>query len=128
MLALCVHHGWDTTNYLPLEHPVQQLILSTIVEMTGVEKEHIHAAVDGCGVPVFYVPLKNLALAYARLAEPFLLEESRLNGTQQAIKKLMSAACTHPEWLPAMSGYARTSCGWRVKASLPKPGQKAGMP
>jgi L-asparaginase II len=97
MLALCVHHGWDTTNYLPLEHPVQQLILSTIVEMTGTEKEHIHAAVDGCGVPVFYVPLKNLALAYARLAEPFLLEESRMNGTQQAIKKLMTAACTHPE-------------------------------
>lgn len=97
MLALCVHHGWDTTNYLPLEHPVQQLILSTIVEMTSVEKENIHAAVDGCGVPVFYVPLKNLALAYARLAEPFLLEESRLNGTQQAIKKLMTAACTHPE-------------------------------
>jgi L-asparaginase II len=97
MLALCMHHGWDTTNYLPLEHPVQQLILATIVEMTGVEKENIHAAVDGCGVPVFYVPLKNLARAYARLAEPFLLEESRLNSTQQAIKKLMSAACIHPE-------------------------------
>jgi L-asparaginase II len=97
MLALCVHHGWDITNYLPLEHPVQQLILSTIVEMTGIEKENIHAAVDGCGVPVFYVPLKNLALAYARLAEPYLLEESRLNGTQQAINKLLTAACTHPE-------------------------------
>lgn len=97
MLALCVHHGWDTTNYLPLEHPVQQLILSTIVEMTGIEKEHIHTAVDGCGVPVFYVPLKNLARAYARLAEPFLGEEFKLSGTQQAIKKLMTAACTHPE-------------------------------
>jgi L-asparaginase II len=99
MLALCVHHGWDTTNYLPLEHPVQQLILSAIVEMTGVEKENIHTAVDGCGVPVFYVPLKNLALAYARLSEPFLLEESRLNSTQQAIKRLMAAACTHPEMI-----------------------------
>jgi L-asparaginase II len=97
MLALCVHHGWDTANYLPLEHPVQQLILATIVEMAGVEKKCVHAAVDGCGVPVFYVPLKNLARAYARLAEPFLLQEADLSGTQQAIKKLMSAACTHPE-------------------------------
>jgi L-asparaginase II len=25
-------------------------------------------AVDGCGAPVFYVPLKNIALGYARLA------------------------------------------------------------
>jgi L-asparaginase II len=97
MLALCVHHGWDTANYLPLEHPVQQLILSTIIEMTGVANKNIHAAVDGCGVPVFYVPLKNLAQAYARLAEPFLLQESQLSAAQQAIKKLMTAACTYPE-------------------------------
>jgi L-asparaginase II len=97
MLALCVHHGWDTTNYLPLEHPVQQLILSTIIELTGVERKDIHAAVDGCGVPVFYVPLKNLALAYARLAEPFQLQQSQLTAAQQAIKKLLSAACSHPE-------------------------------
>ena len=25
-------------------------------------------AIDGCGAPVFYVPLKNIALGYARLA------------------------------------------------------------
>lgn len=97
MLALCVHHGWDTANYLPLEHPVQQLILSTIIAMTGVEKELVHTAVDGCGVPVFYVPLKNLARAYARLAEPFHLKESQLSPLQKAVKKLMTAACSHPE-------------------------------
>ena len=36
--------------------------------MMGVPPPHITVAIDGCGAPVFYVPLKNIALGYARLA------------------------------------------------------------
>jgi L-asparaginase II len=68
MLALSVHHGWPTQDYLNPEHPVQLLILRTVTRMTGVPPERIAVAIDGCGAPVFYVPLKNIALGYARLA------------------------------------------------------------
>jgi L-asparaginase II len=68
MLALCVHHGWPLTNYLEPAHPVQELILGTVARMVGFPKAQIQVAVDGCGAPVFYVPLKNIALGYARLA------------------------------------------------------------
>jgi L-asparaginase II len=68
MLALCVHHGWPLTNYLDPAHPVQELILGTVARMVGFPKAQIQVAVDGCGAPVFYVPLKNIALGYARLA------------------------------------------------------------
>jgi L-asparaginase II len=68
MLALCVHHGWPLDNYLDLDHPAQKLILGTVARMVGVPPPQITVAVDGCGAPVFYVPLKNIALGYARLA------------------------------------------------------------
>jgi L-asparaginase II len=68
MLALCVHHGWPLEDYLNPEHPVQLLILRTVARMTGVPPDRIAVAIDGCSAPVFYVPLKNIALGYARLA------------------------------------------------------------
>ncbi|MGA9753788.1 MAG: asparaginase [Desulfobaccales bacterium] len=67
MLALCVHQGWPITDYLNPAHPVQELILGTVARMVGCPKAQIQVAIDGCGAPVFYVPLKNIALGYARL-------------------------------------------------------------
>jgi L-asparaginase II len=68
MLALCVHHGWPLDDYLNPDHPVQQMILGTVARMVGMPPDRIAVAIDGCSAPVFYVPLKNIALGYARLA------------------------------------------------------------
>jgi L-asparaginase II len=68
MLALCVHHGWPVADYLNPAHPAQELILGAVARMVGCPKGQIQVAIDGCGAPVFYVPLKNIALGYARLA------------------------------------------------------------
>jgi L-asparaginase II len=87
MLALCVHHGWPLADYLNPAHPVQELILGTVARMVGFPKGQIQVAIDGCGAPVFYVPLKNIALGYARLAGA--LPES-LAGI------LMAAILAHP--------------------------------
>lgn len=68
MLALCVHLGWPVENYLDFSHPVQKLILQTVAETVGLAPEDIPVALDGCSAPVFYVPLRNIALGFARLA------------------------------------------------------------
>jgi L-asparaginase II len=68
MLALCVHHDWPIENYLDFAHPVQKLILQTVGEMVGLAPKDIPVALDGCSAPVFYAPLKNIALGFARLA------------------------------------------------------------
>ncbi len=68
MLALCVHHGWPLDDYLNPQHPVQQLILRTVAESMGLKPEEIPVAIDGCGAPVFYAPLRRIAMGYARLA------------------------------------------------------------
>ena len=67
MLALAKHHGWPTEFYARVEHPVQQRCLKSVSEYTDVPVQDIGVAVDGCGVACFALPLRNMALAYARL-------------------------------------------------------------
>jgi L-asparaginase II len=68
MLALARHHGWPTASYIRLEHPVQQRCLDVVSHWTDVPRGAIQTAVDGCGVVCFGLPLRSMALAYARLA------------------------------------------------------------
>jgi len=68
MLALARHHDWPTQFYTRLEHPVQQRCLAEVSRWTDVPAGAIKTAVDGCGVVCFGLPLKNMAGAYARLA------------------------------------------------------------
>ena len=72
MLALAKHHGWPTEFYGRIEHPVQQRCLDEVSRATGVPKEQIGVAVDGCGVACFAMPLRTMSLAYARLQGPIL--------------------------------------------------------
>jgi L-asparaginase II len=87
MLALCVHRGWPIDDYLNPDHPVQQLILGHVARMVGIPPKQIPVAIDGCGAPVFYVPLKNIALGYARLAA---------SQPGSPAGDLMEAIVTHP--------------------------------
>ncbi len=95
MLALCVHHGWPVEQYLDTQHPVQQLILRTIAEVTEVPVNQITVAIDGCGAPVFYVPLVRIALAYAKFAAA---AQSKLPAgpLTQAMATLAQACLAHP--------------------------------
>jgi len=68
MLALARHHGWPTEFYTRPEHPVQQRCLREVSRWTDVPVGDIRTATDGCGVVCFGIPLRRMALAYARLA------------------------------------------------------------
>src|SRR5437588_6886408 len=70
MLALAKHHGWPTEFYARIEHPVQRRCLQSVSDHTEVAVNDIGVAVDGCGVATFALPLRNMALAYARLGNP----------------------------------------------------------
>lgn len=95
MLALCVHHGWPVAEYLDPQHPVQQLILQTIAQMTEVPADQITVAIDGCGAPVFYVPLSRIALAYAKMAAA--AQGSLPSGpVTEALATLTQACLEHP--------------------------------
>ena len=77
MLTLCRFMGWPIENYQDRNHPVQQLIFKTVAEYAELSQEDIVVGVDGCGVPVFGMPLYNMAVAYNNLANPSRLPEKR---------------------------------------------------
>jgi len=93
MLALATQRGFDTSNYLDLEHPVQQLILDYIAYFTKYPREQIAIGIDGCGVPVHGLPIYNMSLAYARLVNPQGMEEDRAS----ACRRVTAAMMEHPE-------------------------------
>jgi L-asparaginase II len=99
MLALCVFHGWPPENYFQTGHPVQQLILRKVSEMTVVPREEIKIGIDGCGVPVFALPLHNLAWSYAKLAVRPQPRSPEIPESARGIHRLMQAIIDHPEMI-----------------------------
>jgi L-asparaginase II len=93
MLAHAKMRGLSLENYLDINHPIQQDILTTFAEMCQFEREKIELGVDGCSAPNFALPLYNAALGLARLCDPHDLSEARAS----ACRKITSAMMTHPE-------------------------------
>jgi len=56
-----------SSRYIDPDHPLQVLMRSTLAEYAGVEPDEIPIAIDGCGVPAFFLSLYRTAFAYARL-------------------------------------------------------------
>jgi L-asparaginase II len=67
MLATCVINGWaHDLTYLDVDHPLQQRITDTIVELTDGTVPHI--GIDGCGAPAHAMPLIGLARGFRAIA------------------------------------------------------------
>jgi L-asparaginase II len=54
-------------RYVDPDHPLQVLIRSTLGEFAGLTPDEIPIAIDGCGVPAYFMSLYRAAFAYARL-------------------------------------------------------------
>ena len=85
ILTLCKHLGYPTENYWDISNPAQQEILDSIAIVADYPREKVQFGTDGCGVPVFAMPLQYLAKAYMRMACPDLIEDT---ATRQAVEKI----------------------------------------
>jgi L-asparaginase II len=77
-------------DYIDPAHPIQQEILRVFAEMCDLPPEQIHTGIDGCSAPNFAVPLRNAALAFARLCDPSGLAEPRRNACRQIFQAMTS--------------------------------------
>lgn len=76
MLTLARHLGAPEAGYERPDHPVQRAIRAALDELTdGAPLDP--PAIDGCGVPTWALPLRALALGFARLATPDGLAPAR---------------------------------------------------
>lgn len=68
ILALSAVLDADLGTYRDPTHPAQRRILELCARACGMNVSEFNLGVDGCGIPVFAVPLRRAALAFARLA------------------------------------------------------------
>jgi len=61
-------HGWDPAGYHLVEHPVQRRLIAETARWVDLPPEALALGTDGCGVVCFGLPLRSMALGYARLA------------------------------------------------------------
>ncbi|HET6862419.1 MAG TPA: asparaginase [Pyrinomonadaceae bacterium] len=91
MLALAKHLGAPTENYDSPESPVQIGVARTIASFSGVPIQDLAVAIDGCGVPVFGITVKAMALAFAKLVSPSSEFDETTRLSCHRIVKVMTA-------------------------------------
>lgn len=95
MLASASLKGYSLADYYKAEHPIQQKIKHVISEFAGYKPELVATGVDGCGVPVFALPLKNMAQSYANLCNT-AFQGGRYKKSQNYV---LSAMTMFPEYV-----------------------------
>jgi L-asparaginase II len=94
MVLFAKASGWPIEDYWSPDHPVQRHALETISALSDVPIEEIATATDGCGVVTFGMPIRGLAVAMARLADPSAVADRPLRA---ALVRIRDAMMAHPE-------------------------------
>jgi L-asparaginase II len=92
MLAMAKNLAVSPRNYIDVDHPVQQTVARTLNELCDVATSSLPVGIDGCSVPTWAVPLRNLALGFQRLASGETLPEKR----RIAAERIIAAVRAHP--------------------------------
>jgi L-asparaginase II len=91
-LTTAVHLGEPTRGYIRPEHLVQQRLRVLYGELAGIDLTGAPAGTDGCGIPTLGVPLRAMARAMARMADPGGLAPARA----AAIRRIQAAMWAEP--------------------------------
>ncbi len=92
-LALSVHIGDDPLHYIDPESKTQQLVKRTVAEMYDYPVENIQMGTDGCSLPNFALPLRNMARGFAAIVAGNTSSATR----REAFKTIIAAMTQHPE-------------------------------
>ena len=96
MLALAKHSGAPIETYDEPTHPVQQMIITAVSDFSGVRVDEIVTATDGCGAPIFAIPVRAMALMYANLVSPPKHFDTQ---TRESCKRIVDAMIRYPEMI-----------------------------
>jgi len=91
-LCTCRHLRMNHRGYVGFDHPMQGLIREAIQYVTGADHSRENSAIDGCSIPTHAVPLKSLALGFAKMAAGEGLSPARA----KAARRLLYACMAEP--------------------------------
>ncbi len=100
-LTACVACGNNPSGYIEPDHPAQRRVTATLGEMTDCDLTRVALGRDGCGIPVYHLPLQNLATGMARLADPSTQPKARA----EAAERLLNAMASEPFYVNGTGGF-----------------------
>jgi L-asparaginase II len=117
--------GWDPEDYWKPEHPSQVAYRSVVARAFGTTPDRLRTAIDGCGLLTYAVPLREVARAYAMLADPSAIPSSDPRSSlAKPLTVVRDAMLANPE----MVGGTRDRLDTSLMKALPgRVVSKAGM-
>ncbi|MGL5448454.1 MAG: asparaginase, partial [Rhabdaerophilum sp.] len=91
-ICTAIEMGHDPKGYIQPDHPTMREVSTAIETMTGFDLSKTARGVDGCSIPTFAIPLKNIATGFAKFASGEGLSASRAG----AAKRLREAVAASP--------------------------------
>lgn len=65
-VCVAVQEGHDPKGYVQPDHPVMREVTAALGHMTRYDLSQAARGVDGCSIPTFAIPLRNIAAGFAR--------------------------------------------------------------
>ncbi len=118
MLTTARHTGAAINGYAAPEHPIQKRLIADVGAMGGVDLSNTARGIDGCGIPVFGMPLAAVARAMANLADPV----DQATDRQAAAKRIIAACAAHPLMLSGSASFNSTVLAETAERALLKGG------
>jgi len=84
--------GVDPEGYVGPNHPVMRAVTAALAEVTGTVLDSADHATDGCSIPAYAIPLRSLALGFARFGTGHGFGPARATAAQ----RIRAAVAAHP--------------------------------
>ncbi len=117
--------GWELETYWQAEHPAHVAYREAVAAAYNVSPDRMRTSIDGCGVLTYAFPLREVARAYAILADPRALpaDDPRV-ALERHYLAVRDAMIAHPELIGGIRDRLDTSL---MKAVPGRVVSKSGM-
>lgn len=95
MMTTALFKKEEPQGYYKYEHPRQVEIRKILSEVTLCDHNQAKWGVDGCGIPTYAIPLKNMAVGMSYLLKP----NKASTDLQNSCKRIMSAIKENPFYI-----------------------------
>ncbi len=111
-LAYLKHNKVNPTAYTDPSHPLQVAIRETMEDVCSIDLKDAPVGIDGCAIPTWALPLKNLALGFARYSNP---EKHFPTKRADAMRRITEAVFAAPYMVAGRDRYCS-----RTMTAFPK--------
>ena len=91
-VCVAVQEGFDPKGYIQPAHPLMREITASLAAMTDYDLTKTAVGVDGCSIPTFAIPLRNIAHGFAKFGSGQGLGPARA----KAAARLRKAVAAEP--------------------------------